>query len=142
MKKKLNKNSFITAVCTFLIVITTFASVSAFASTYIGTRTIPANSATATIGDVTKADSVNCSTIFFKCSTTFIIKTWVYDVTRSSTLSDKKSFFCTGTKTGHHVYYKSGASYGSRDTVRFYASQSTNSSKTIDFTIFGDKAVL
>lgn len=137
------REGLISTLCIVLIIATTFISFSANASTSSGVKTIVANNVTTTIGTVTKAyGNVNYSSIFLQSSTPFIIKVWVYDTTKSKTLSDKKSIICTSTSKGHWILYKSGVTAGSGDQIRFYGSQSTSSKKTITYTIYGDKAVL
>ncbi len=140
---KVNKNRMISIISAVLIMVTMFISFSANASTSSGVRTIAANDVTTTIGTVTKAYSnVNYSSIFLKSSTPFIIKVWVYDTTKSKTLSDKKSIICTSSNKAHWIPYKSGVTASSGDQIRFYGSQTTSSKKTITYVIYGDKAVL
>ena len=146
MKKKLNKNNIITAICTFLIIITTFVSFTAFANTQAGTATLKAYTITSTIGDIKKAyDDKYCS-IFVKKSAgeknNFSAKFWVKDTTKKIDLTDKKSINCTSTKVGYWLPYKSGASSSRGDNLRFYGSQAASTSKGIEYVIYSDKAVL
>lgn len=55
------------------------------------------------------------------------------DTTNSKTLSDKKTFTCTNTSTGHWIPFKSGVSFTVKDNVRFYG-QKTGASRGIDYT--------
>ncbi|GEM_PF-324789 len=146
MIKKLNKNSIITAVCTFLIVITTFASFTAFATTSAGSAVLKAYTITTTVGDVTKSFDDKYCTIYVKKSlssvSNFSAQFWVKDITKNATLTNKKSINCTSTKTGYWIPYKSGATSSRGDTLRFYGSQANSTSKGIDYVIYSDKATL
>lgn len=146
MIKKLNKNSVITAVCTFLIVITTFASFTAFATTSSGSAVLKAYTLTTTINDVTKSFDDKYCTIYVKKSlsnvSNFSAKFWVKDITKGKDLTDRKTINCTSTKKGYWIPYKSGATSNRGDTLRFYGSQADSSSKGIDYVIYSDKATL
>lgn len=140
------RNRVITAICVFLIVITTFTSFTAFADTKAGIVSIKANSVTTTIDDVKKAANEGYSSIYLKKSNSSIpsysMYVWVYDTTRSTTLSNKYAFVCNSTSTGHWIKYKSGVTYKVGDTVRFYGSQATSESKGLSYVVYGDKATL
>lgn len=145
MKKKLNKNSFITAICAFLIVVTTFTSFTALATTKIGYATLKAYTVTSTIGDVTKSYSDRYSSIFVNRSSSdsnFEADFWVKDITNKKVLTNRKAIKCTATRTGYLLPYTSTATFSTGDTLRFYGSQASSTSKGIDYTIYSDKAVL
>lgn len=135
----------ISTICVLMIVITSFFSINAFASTAAGFVSIKPLNVNTTIGDVDKAFLTGYSSIFAKKGSSdnnYTLKVWVKDTSNSTTLSDKHSFTVNGTSTGHWIVYKSGVSYKVGDNIRFYGEQSGASSKGLNYVIYGDKAAL
>lgn len=132
-------------ICVLMIVITSFFSINAFASTAAGFVSIKPLNVNTTIGDVDKAFVTGYSSIFAKKGSSdnnYTLKVWVKDTSNSTTLSDKHSFTVNGTSTGHWIVYRSGVSYKVGDNIRFYGEQSGASSKGLNYVIYGDKAAL
>ena len=135
----------ISTICVLMIVITSFFSINAFASTAAGFVSIKPLNVNTTIGDVDKAFVTRYNSIFAKKGSSdnnYTLKVWVKDTSNSTTLSDKHSFTVNGTSTGHWIVYKSGVSYKVGDNIRFYGEQSGASSKGLNYVIYGDKAAL
>ena len=135
----------ISTICVLMIVITSFFSINAFASTAAGFVSIKPLNVNTTIGDVDKAFVTGYSSIFAKKGSSdnnYTLKVWVKDTSNSTTLSDKHSFTVNGTSTGHWIVYRSGVSYKVGDNIRFYGEQSGAPSKGLNYVIYGDKAAL
>ncbi len=142
---KMTSKKIISTICVVMIVITSFFSISAFASTKAGFVSIKPLNVNTTIGDVDKAFVTGYSSIFAKKGSSdnnYTLKVWVKDTSNSTTLSNKHSFTVNATSTGHWIVYKSGVSYKVGDNIRFYGEQSGTSSKGLNYVIYGDKATL
>ena len=126
----------ISTICVLMIVITSFFSINAFASTAAGFVSIKPLNVNTTIGDVDKAFVTGYSSIFAKKGSSdnnYTLKVWVKDTSNSTTLSDKHSFTVNGTSTGHWIVYRSGVSYKVGDNIRFYGEQGGASSKGLNY---------
>lgn len=145
------KNKLVSAICILLIAITTITAVAPIAASAAsdvvtsaaGSQTIKALGANTQIGPkLSKETTVRYSSIWFDSQvSSYTVYFWVYDYTRSSTLSDKRKFTVTSEQQKKWLPYKNDATYNLNDALIIYGEQYTASSKGINYITYGGKSL-